>query len=69
MEMFFNICYNYYFSSRIRLRTYDKKKKLVGWYVARCGSMSKREGYINELKVWYHPLPFLFLRENKLIKG
>ncbi|KAI9553681.1 hypothetical protein GHT06_021609 [Daphnia sinensis] len=36
--------------AQIRLRTNDKKKKLVGWYVARCGSMSKREGYINELK-------------------
>ena len=28
-----------------------KKKKLVAWYVARCGSVSEREGYITELKV------------------
>jgi len=27
-----------------------KKKKLVAWYVARCGSVSEREGYITELK-------------------
>lgn len=35
----------------MKARNSRKKKKLVGWYVARCGSKSKREGYINELKV------------------
>lgn len=37
---------------RVRSRNVHKKKKLIGWYVARCGSKSKREGYINELKVF-----------------
>ncbi|EFX79684.1 hypothetical protein DAPPUDRAFT_244685 [Daphnia pulex] len=35
---------------QIGMRDNWKKKKLVGWYVARCGSKSKREGYINELR-------------------
>ncbi|XP_046457101.1 alpha-(1,3)-fucosyltransferase C-like [Daphnia pulex] len=35
---------------QIGMRENWKKKKLVGWYVARCGSKSKREGYINELR-------------------
>jgi len=32
------------------IEKYGKKKKLVAWYVARCGSKSERESYINELK-------------------
>lgn len=40
---------------RIRLRNSKKKKKLVAWYVARCGSKSKREAYINELRVSFWP--------------
>lgn len=43
--------FNKFFLSLERVRN-KKKKKLVGWYVARCGSKSKREGYINELKVY-----------------
>jgi len=32
------------------IKNYGKKKKLVAWYAARCGSKSKREGYIDELQ-------------------
>jgi len=35
---------------KVMIQNENKKKKLVAWYVARCGSKSKREGYINELK-------------------
>lgn len=41
------------FLHRIGMRENWKKKKLVGWYVARCGSKNKREGYINELRVLF----------------
>jgi alpha-1,3-fucosyltransferase len=45
------------------MRENGKKKKLVAWYVARCGSKSKREGYINELKVFFK-LNFTFTQIN-----
>jgi len=32
------------------IKNFGKKKKLVAWYVARCSSKSKREGYIKELQ-------------------
>ena len=44
--------------SKKAIKNFGKKKKLVAWYVARCSSKSKREGYIKELQVkdwltWY----------------
>jgi len=47
------------------IEKYGKKKKLVAWYVARCGSKSERESYINELKVsfCFETLPMAFLSQ------